>query len=215
MKRLIILAAVLACLFATAAFAADAAAPGATTTKGEVGTSLGSLQIYGTFKVGFNYYVGNQELGEPTVTAINNKGTQVGQTTTIQPVQRAQDMEFAVNYVNVGFKGWVLDERVTYNVSFNAYFKGLALTYNEVTSVSSKGVPTYKTATVGGDTPYVQLTDLVLGFHYIPYVGIYVGRILPAFTYNNSIASDKYKFIEEALMNTDRGTIEHLTPSLG
>jgi len=207
MKRVTILAAVLACLFATAAFAADAAAPGATTTKGEVGTSLGSMQIYGVFKVGFNYFIGNQELGEPVNTPITNAaGNKVGTTTTLQPVQRAQDMQFAINFVYLGFKGWVVDERVTYNVSFNAFFKGSTLNYQEATGVTQDPKTgafslSTKTASVGGDQAYVALTDLVLGFHYIPYVGIYVGRILPAFTYSNSTPAANYKFIDDPLMN--------------
>jgi len=124
-----------------------------------VKTGIGGLTIGGTYKAGFNYYIGQEKPGDP-------EWLKVG-----QAVDRDQDMEFTFNYANITLKGWVVDERVTYAVSFAFKEDG------------------------------TKLDDMKLGFHYIPYTGIYIGRILPEFTYFNGLSPAKFKTIEQPLMN--------------
>jgi hypothetical protein len=206
MKKLFLAAAIMAFLLcaAAAAFAVeDLTQATLPPSPGQVVLSnVGTLDFEGTFKAGFNYYAGNQTLGTSTSNGV----------TSLAAEQRPQDLEFQVNYLMLRFYGWVIDKRVTYDVSFNMYVKSLPLTYDKVSSVTvtqvTKGgkttypaVVNYKTGNIEGNQPVFQLSDFKLGFHYIPYVDIYVGRILPAFTYENSIPSANFKFVEDPMMN--------------
>jgi hypothetical protein len=193
MKKLLFLAAILAVLFAaTLAFAED--------KKDETGTatvSVGQISVDGSFKAGLNYYVGNQELnvGTPTTGTTTVNGKKVPTYTQIlQPEQRDQNLEFAVNYFRLGFKGWIIDKRVTYDLNMIA---------GEVNPIYASGAkPVDKngnalTGTISTITP----NDMRLGFHYIPYVSIYFGRMLPAFTYFDSVPTEYYKTIEQPLID--------------
>jgi hypothetical protein len=180
MKRHVCVVIILAFLFASAAVAF---ADDKKDDQGAVNTSLGQLSVYGTFKAGFNYNVGNQELQVGTPTTSTDKKT--GITTVTQPLQAAirnSDMSFSVDWFELGVKGWVLDKGVTYAIS--------VLGVDNATSYSG-----------GNPVSTIQVLDMKLGFHYIPYVGIYIGRIIPAFCYYNSIPAAAYKTIEQPFIN--------------
>jgi len=89
----------------------------------------------------------------------------------MQAMDRPSDMMFTINCFTLGFKGSVIKDRVS-----------------------------YKSLLKLGDSSFALL-DLNLGFHYIPYTGIYVGRIKPNFTHFNAGPSSKFIFIDMPLMN--------------
>jgi len=90
-----------------------------------------------------------------------------------QAMDNGKDMEFTVNYFQLVVKGWVVDKHVTY-----------------VTSITAN--PTDGSVT---------LLDMNLGFNYIPYTGIYVGRIKPDMTFHGTVNSGTFKTIDMPLMN--------------
>lgn len=143
----------------------------------EVKTKIGALTIGATFKAGLNYYIGDEYLSGG------------------QAMDRESDMTFTINTFLVKFGGWVLDERVTYLAIIFAKDGS----FNAITGVDDEDNPvmgSYK------DNQGLQVLDMKLGFHYIPYTGIYVGHMLPAMTYFNNLPAHFFKTIEQPLMNT-------------
>ncbi|NLH47310.1 MAG: hypothetical protein GX444_01760 [Myxococcales bacterium] len=151
MKRMLVIS--LTVLLLTAGFALAA-------EQQSVNAGFGSATLNGLFKAGFNYYVGDETLGA------DKDGNP-------QAMDNGKDMEFTVNYFQLGVNGWVVDKHVTYLATMTA-------------------------DTTAGS---VSLLDLKLGFLYIPYTGIYVGRIKPDMTYHGTINSGTFKTIEMPLMN--------------
>jgi hypothetical protein len=77
--------------------------------------------------------------------------------TVTKAVDRGTDMEFVMNFVSLGFKGWVLDERIQYYIALS------------------------------GTTQAVSVCDAWMSFNYIPYTAIRVGYQLPSMTYWNNL----------------------------
>jgi hypothetical protein len=151
---------------------------GATTAmaaKNEVKSSFGALTVGGTFKAGLNFYVGDEVLG---ANAAGNA----------QAMDRGEDVTFVNTLLVLKFGGWVVDERVTYAVNLF----GRALSATDSTGAKSNV-----------SNMSIDMLDLVLGFHYIPYTGIYVGHMRPAMTYFNSLPAHLFKTVNQPLMNTN------------
>ncbi|HPM76596.1 MAG TPA: porin [bacterium] len=89
---------------------------------------------------------------------------------------RPEDMEFIVKRARLLFMGDVIEDRITY------------LAQLEFAQDSAVGM---------GDI----LLDMKMGFHYIPYTGIYVGRFLPNFTIFGPKSTAKLMLIDYPLVN--------------
>ncbi|MDP8225976.1 MAG: hypothetical protein P9L99_21625 [Candidatus Lernaella stagnicola] len=103
-------------------------------------------------------------------------GDEVLDAAAYQAKDRTSDFSFTLNCFVLKFGGWVVDERITYVM--NLYAKS-----NDAENMG------------------VQLLDAIVGFHYIPYTGIYVGHMRPMMTYFNSLPVHMFKTIDQPLMN--------------
>jgi hypothetical protein len=70
-----------------------------------VKTGYGSMSVGANFQVGFNYYIGDEQLDT---------------TAAAQAVDRPEDMEFYLKRVRLAFKGDVIDQKVKYFLQFEA-----------------------------------------------------------------------------------------------
>jgi hypothetical protein len=203
MKRTWIVALTLGLLLAATAVAQDK-------EKGEVSTSIGSLKVYGTFKVGFNYYIGDEtaawdDFGWGVIDPVDQVIDRYTRRPGVVVKDRETMTDFVINFFGFGLSGWVLDQRITYNVGIFAVDRAVSVNgLYQYYFDSQDGYESYYEAapiTSYGKTTMIDLIDLKLGFHYIPFTAIYLGRLLPAFTYSNSLPVGQFKTIDEPLMN--------------
>lgn len=119
--------------------------------------------------------VGNMKIGgilqSGLIFYVGNEYLESGQAMDI-----GKDFEFYYKRARLLISGSVIDERVTYFTQF------------EFAHDSNAHM---------GDI----LLDAKLGFHYIPYTGIYVGRMLPKFTFFGPRSTAMLCFIDYPLMN--------------
>jgi len=173
MKKLMVIAVAMLMVFgATTVFAANEEA---------VKTGIGSLTLSGAVKAGFNYYIGNEQLGTITTDPNNTPDDTSDDVTVTKAVDRGTDMEFVMNFVSLGFKGWVLDERIQYYIALS------------------------------GTTQAVSVCDAWMSFNYIPYTAIRVGYQLPSMTYWNNLPTTQMQTIDSPLMNRTIFTRERQT----
>ena len=136
-----------------------------------VKTSIGSMSIFGNFQAGFNYYIGDEVLGSVTDTKGNAAPG---------AVDRGKDLEFRLRLIRFGFKGFILQDKITYFLQIE-----------------------------GNSNEAVQLRDAQLGFKYIPYTTFLIGRYLPHFQYWTPIHTGKTFFVEYPMMNQFFGIQRH------
>ena len=106
-----------------------------------------------------------------------------------QAVDRGVDMAFYIARARLLMAGAVVDERVTWFTQFE--FARDAHAY---------------------DTGFADiLLDMKLGFHYIPYTGIYVGRFMPKFTFFAPRHTGMLMLIDYPLMNRNAFMAERQT----
>jgi hypothetical protein len=98
-----------------------------------------------------------------------------------QAVQRESDYGFWMGRVRLLAAGQVIDDRVSYLMQF------------EFGRDSGRGTAMMDDI----------LLDAKIGFHYIPYTAIYVGRFTPNFTFFAPRNSGKLMFIDYPMMNQD------------
>lgn len=163
MKKLMVIAVAMLMVFgATTVFAADEEA---------VKTGIGSLKVSGAIKAGFNYYIGNEQLGQIQTAGADTPDDVSDDTYAAGVTDRGTDMEFVMNFVTLGFKGWVIDERIQYYIALS------------------------------GTTQDVSVCDAWMSFNYIPYTAIRVGYQLPSMTYWNNLPTTQFQTIDSPLMN--------------
>lgn len=145
-----------------------------------VKTGYGSLTIGANFQVGFNWYLGDELLGELTDENGNVQFDSDGNPVR-QAKDRESDMEFYLKRARLVLKGSVISEKVKYMLQLE-----------------------------GKSETGVQLADMKLGFKYIPFTTIWVGRYLPHFQYWTPINTGRLYLIDYPLMYDLFGVQRHI-----
>lgn len=126
-----------------------------------VKSRFGTMELGANFQVGFNYYVGDEQL-------VGNQAT-----------DRGTDMEFVINRVRLSLGGDIVSKKVKY------FFQ------------------------LEGAHQAIELLDVGIGFKYIPFTTIWVGRFLPNYMHWTPKHTGRLYMIDYPLMYQFFGVQRH------